>query len=157
MSHAPLPSGSQPPRRLLLPRLVAAAFILSILTIAIASWEVTKGRSPTTASPLIDELLRTPDERRCTRDVSAVVGRFLTPGLSRDEARSLLNAAFVEKPAPLFWTVRDDAFVADEGAVIRFRRIMRFTAFGNQTVTGEVAMEGDRVAQVRAQMACPFN
>lgn len=156
MNSSATPSSRKPPRGLLF-KLVAAAFLTTILVLAVASVDIARGQNVVTASPLVRELLRTSDERRCDLDVSAVVARQLAPGLSRREAKAALEAAVIEKPRPWFWTVTDDGSVTDAGAEIRFRRVIRHTAFGNQAVVGALAMEGDAVRRVSARMICPFN
>lgn len=138
-------------------KLVAGAFLTTILALAVASVDIARGQNVVTDSPLVRELLRTSDERRCDLDVSPVAARHLAPGLSRRQARAVLDAAVIEKPRPWFWTVSDDGFVTDAGAEIRFRRVIRHTAFGNQAVTGALVMEGDAVREVSARMICPFN
>lgn len=156
MTSSPTPSSPKPSRGLLF-KLVAAAFLTTILVLAVASVDIARGQNVVTASPLVTDLLRTSDERRCDLDVTSVAARHLAPGLSRREARGVLDAAVIEKPRPWFWTVTDDGFVTDAGAEIRFRRVIRHTAFGNQAVVGAVAMEGEAVRQVSARMICPFN
>ena len=156
MTSSPNATGRKPPRGFLL-KFVAAAFVTTILVLAVASVDIARGQNVVTASPFVTDLLRTSDERRCDLDVTPVAARHLAPGLSRREARAVLDAAVIEKPRPWFWTVVDDGFVTDAGAEIRFRRVIRHTAFGNQAVVGALAMEGDAVRQVSARMICPFN
>lgn len=141
----------------LLPRIVAVAFVATVAILAIASWDVSRGRVPVTSSPLVEDLLRTPEERRCDRDVSAVVTRHLPVGMTRVEAIGVLERARVQAPEPWFWRPTRDDRIRDQGAEISFTRVIRFTSFGNQLVTGTVAMDGDQVRTVSARMTCPFN
>jgi hypothetical protein len=137
-------------------RIVAGTFIGAVAVLGIASWDIARGRAPETASPLIIAVLNTPEDRRCARDVSTVVGRYLTPGMARREAENLLAAATVAAPAPWFWTpVREDRLESLPDR-IRFTRTMRFTAFGNQKVEGEAVLDGDAVRSVTARTVCAF-
>jgi hypothetical protein len=137
-------------------RIVAGAFIGAVVVLGIASWDIARGRAPETASPLIISVLNTPEDRRCARDVSAVVARYVRPGMARGEAESLLAAATVAAPNPWFWTpVREDRLESLPDR-IRFTRTIRFTAFGNQKVDGEAMLEADVVRAVSARTVCAF-
>lgn len=140
-----------------LTKVVGVAFVSAVAALAVASWDIARGRVPVTTSPLINGLLETPDQRTCSRDVSAVVARFIPPGLPRAEVRRVLEGARVEAPEPWFWKPAREENVIDAGAEIGFVRVMRFTAFGNQKVIGKVQMAGDQASSLTARMICPFN
>jgi hypothetical protein len=146
----------QPPRRRLT-LVVAAGFLALIAALAIASWDIARGRAPVTTSPLIEALLETPEERRCSRDVAAIVARHVTPGMARADARAVLERATVTAPTPWFWTPAREESVTDAPDGLHFVRVMRFTAFGNQKVIGKALIADGRVASVTATMVCPFN
>jgi hypothetical protein len=66
----------------------------------------------------------------------------------------VLAAATVTPPRPWFWRPRiEDAVTAGEGA-LGFVRTIRYTAFGNQTLRGEVSLAGGRVTAVTARLVC---
>lgn len=140
-----------------LAKIVAVAFVLAIAVLAVASWDVSRGRVPVTASAMIEDLLNTPDDRRCDRDVSAVLARHLPPGMARADALAVLERAVVVPPRPWFWTPRSGDSISETDGEIRFVRVMRFTSFGNQLVSGAVTIEAGRVRSVAARMTCPFN
>jgi hypothetical protein len=123
----------------------------------VASWDIARGRVPVTTSPLINDLHNTPEDRKCTRDVSAVVARHVTPGMTRAEALKLLNDAYVEMPQPWFWRPAREESVTGAPGKIGFVRVMRFTAFGNQKIVGSADIADDRVTGVSAMMVCPFS
>lgn len=148
------PSPSKEPAPRLLPRLVAAAFAITIVALGLASWDIARGRAPETGSPMIVALLQEPDNRLCSRDVARTIAPFLRPGMARDQALAVLAAATVTPPRPWFWRPRiEDAVTAGEGA-IGFVRTIRYTAFGNQTLRGEVSLAEGRVAVVTARLVC---
>ncbi len=138
-------------------KIAGAGFGLLVAAMAVASWDVAKGRVPVTSSALIEDLLNTPEDRRCSRDVSAVVARHVRPGMTRAEALKVLNDAFVEQPRPLFWRPAREESVTGTPDKIGFVRVMRFTAFGNQKIVGSADIAEERVTGVQATMACPFS
>ena len=140
----------------LIPRLVAIGFVGSISALAIASWDVARGRVPDTVSPLIIDLLTTPDARTCTRDASRAVGAFLKPGMPRADVIALLQEAVVARPVPWFWTPRMEDSITEQPGSIAFVRVMRYTAFGNHKVSGTVNLRDNMLADVTARVACAF-
>ncbi len=141
----------------LIPRIVGAVFLAAVIALGVASWDVARGRVPETRSALLLDVLESPDDRICTRDASAIAARHIKPGMSRAEALDVLGKATVVPPKPLFWTVKPQDALADQGASIAFTRVARYTAFGNHVLTGAVALEGDAVRSVSARSICPFN
>ncbi len=140
----------------LIPRLVAVGFVGSIAALAIASWDVARGRAPDTSSPLIVALLTAPEARTCTRDGSAAVAAHLKPGMPREEALATLRQATVSAPSPWFWTPRSEDSLTEQPGRIDFVRVMRYTAFGNHRVSGSVLLQDGAVAEVKARIACAF-
>ena len=140
----------------IIPRLVAIGFVGSILALAVASWDVARGRVPDTDSPLIIALLTTPEARTCTRDASQGVGIFLRPGLPRADVLALLQQAVVARPAPWFWTPRTEDSISEQPERIEFVRVMRYTAFGNHKVSGTVNLRDNMLVDVSARVACAF-
>ncbi len=145
-----------PTRHLLVPRLVAVAFVTAVLVLAVASWDIARGRAPDTTSALIADLLQTPENRRCSRDATDVVARYFPVGMTRAAAALVLDTATIATPHPWFWTPKNEDAVTDTGAALGFTRTIRYTAFGNQKVTGEVAFENGLVGSVGAKVVCAF-
>ncbi len=140
----------------LIPRLVAIGFVGSISALAIASWDVARGRVPDTESPLIIALLTAPEARTCTRDASQGVATFLKPGMSRADVLAVLQQAVVSKPVPWFWTPRTEDSITEQSGSIDFVRVMRYTAFGNHKVSGTVNLGDNVLVDVKARVACAF-
>ncbi len=137
-------------------RIVAAAFFSAVAALAVASWDIARGRVPETASPLMQALLADPENSTCDRDVSGLMARFVTPGMSAEAAQAVLSEARVIAPRPWFWTpvMEDRLEPSSEG--LRFTRVLRYTAFGNHRVTGMVHIGDGRVEKVTARSVCAF-
>ena len=145
-----------PPDMKLIPRLVAIGFVVSILVLGVASWDVARGRVPDTASPLIIALLTTPEARTCTRDASQGVAAFIKPGMARGDVLAVLQQAVVARPAPWFWTPRMEDSIREQPDSIEFVRVMRYTAFGNHKVSGKANLRDNVLVDVTARVACAF-
>jgi hypothetical protein len=139
-----------------LSKLMFAGFGLTIAALAVASWDVARGRAPDTASLLMLDALAGGDNRTCTRDASALVQRHVPPGLPAAEAEARLRAATIALPRAWFWTpASQDALEASETGLV-FTRTVRASPFGNQLLRGLVVLEAGQVARVEARMICPF-
>lgn len=149
---------THPARTRTIAKVVAAGFLLSIATLAIASWDLARGRSPDTNSPLLIAVLQTPDNRTCTRDLPGISARFFPAGQPAAEARALIDGATVVPPRPWFWTPKvEEMTEADPaGAFLRFQRTFQFTPFGSNVLTGALTFRDGRVATARLGVRCPF-
>jgi hypothetical protein len=137
-------------------RIVAAAFVSAVAALAVASWDIARGRAPETASPLMQALLADPENRTCDRDVSALVARFVSPGMTVEAARGVLSEARVAAPSPWFWTPASEDRLEPSSEGLSFTRVLRYTAFGNHRITGLVRIGDGRVEQVIARSVCAF-
>lgn len=150
-----LPAGTESrPHGRLLPRLVAAAFLIAVAALGLASWDIARGRAPETASPLVQDLLETPENRRCSRDAGEALRRHLPAGMARAEALRLLAGAVVTPPRPWFWTPVVEDRLFEETGRIRFTRVIRYTAFGNQKLTGEITLAEGLVQSASGEVVC---
>ena len=145
-----------PKRSLLVPRIVAVAFVGSITVLGVTSWDIARGRVPETASPLINDLLQTPENRRCSRDASDVLVRHMPVGTPREAALGVLSAAVVVPPRPWFWQPAAEDSTREQGSEVGFVRAIRYTAFGNQKVSGTLRLENGVVGAVSGQVVCAF-
>lgn len=141
----------------LLPRIVAAAFLATILALALASWDIARGRVPETGSALVVDLLQMPENRRCSQDVSPVLTRHVRAGMTKVEAVAALKLAVVTPPSPWFWTPKVEDTVADrpDGGV-EATRVIRYTAFGNQKLAARLDIGDGVVTKASGVVICPF-
>ena len=147
---------ASPPRSLLVPRIVAVAFVTSIAALGIASWDIARGRVPDTASPLVLQLLETPENRRCSRDAAAELGKFLPVGMPKAAVIALLQNAQVGQPQPWFWRPMAEDALTEAADTISFTRVIRYTAFGNQKVAGEIGFDNQMLKSVAGRVVCAF-
>lgn len=143
-------------RRVLVPRLVAAAFLGSIMVLAIASWDVARGRVPDTDSPLLLDVLNSKEDRTCTRDLPELADKHFPKGMTEESARALLAASIVAKPRPWFWTPKPEDRMSAVSAAgeMSFVRTLRYTPFGNHHVNGVVTFSGGRVTGAKLRVIC---
>jgi hypothetical protein len=137
-------------------RIVATAFVTAIAALAIASWDIARGRAPETASPLMQALLADPENRTCDRDVSALVGRFVPQGMTVEAAERLLREASVTPPQPWFWSPAPEDRLEASSEGLSFTRVLRYTAFGNHRIAGMVRIGDGRVERITARSVCAF-
>ncbi len=144
------------PRRVLVPRLVAAAFLGTIAVLAIASWDVARGRVPETDSPLLLDVLNSKEDRTCTRDLPDLAAKHFPKGMAEAEARALLAAARVNPPSPWFWTPKPEDRISPAGVPgdLTFVRTLRYTPFGNHHVNGALTLADGKVTGARLRVIC---
>ncbi|MGL4440019.1 MAG: hypothetical protein ACRCUE_12185 [Bosea sp. (in: a-proteobacteria)] len=146
-----------PPRRnLLIPRLVAVAFVGSIAVLAFASWDVARGRVPETDAPLLLDVLNSPENRTCTRDLPELAAKHFPPGMTESAMRALVSASTVKPPRPWVWTpkVEDAIFATTPTGEISFVRTLRYTPFGNHHVNGTITVLDGKVTASKLRVVC---
>jgi hypothetical protein len=143
-------------RNLLVPRLVATVFVGSIAVLALASWDVARGRVPETDSALLLDVLNSPENRTCTRDLPELAARYFPPGMTEAALMALLGNSTVKPPRPLTWSPKiEDAISAiSQTGEISFVRTLRFTPFGNHHVNGIVTLVDGKVSGARLRVVC---
>jgi hypothetical protein len=151
-------NAASPPRsrNLLIPRLVAVAFVGSIAALALASWDVAQGRVPDTDAPLLLDVLNSPENRTCTRDLPELAQKHFPAGMSEADMRALLAASTVKPPRPWLWTPKSDDVVSAVGQTgdLRFVRTLRYTPFGNHHVDGALTLSDGKVTAARLRVVC---
>lgn len=147
---------SSKPRSLLIPRLVAAAFVGSITILALASWDVARGRVPETDAPLLLDVLNSPENRTCTRDLPELAARYFPAGMSEAAMRALVLASSVKPPRPWLWTPKSDDVMsaASPTGEVSFVRTLRYTPFGNHHVNGAVTLSDGKVTGAKLRVVC---
>jgi hypothetical protein len=143
-------------RSLLIPRLVAVAFVGSIAVLAFASWDVARGRVPDTDAPMLLDVLNSPENRTCTRDLPELAAKHFPVGMSESAVRALVAASTVKPPRPWVWTpkVEDTLSPTAANGEITFVRTLRFTPFGNHHVNGIVTLADGKVAAAKLRVVC---
>ncbi|MCX7341745.1 MAG: hypothetical protein NT037_14715 [Hyphomicrobiales bacterium] len=143
-------------RRVLVPRMVAAAFLGTIAVLAIASWDVARGRVPETESPLLLDVLNSKEDRTCTRDLPDLAAKHFPKGMAEAEARTLLGTARVTPPAPWFWRPKAEDQISPAGSPgdLSFVRTLRYTPFGNHHVNGALTLADGKVTGARLRVVC---
>lgn len=145
-----------PHRSLLLPRFVAAAFVTSIAVLGLASWDVARGRVPETDAPLLLDVLNSPENRTCTRDLPELAAKHFPPGMTEAAMRALLAASTVKPPRPWLWTPKSEDAVSSlsPAGEISFVRTLRYTPFGNHHVNGAVSLSDGKVTGAKLRVVC---
>jgi hypothetical protein len=145
-----------PKRSLLVPRIVAVAFVGSIAALGIASWDVAQGRVPDTEAPLLLDALNSPENRTCTRDLPDLAARYFPAGMTEAAMRALVAASVVKPPRPWLWTPKvSDAISPTSGTgEVGFVRTLRYTPFGNHMLTGTVTLDQGSVSAARLRVVC---
>lgn len=144
------------PRSLLIPRLVAIAFVGSIAVLAIASWDVAQGRVPDTDAPLLLDVLNSPENRTCSRSLPEIAAKYFPPGMSEAAMRALITASTVKPPRPWLWspTIEDMISAASPSGEVSFVRTLRYTPFGNHHVNGVVTVIDGNVSGAKLRVVC---
>ncbi len=154
----PLMNSDKTPQRrnLLVPRLVATAFVGSVAALGIASWDVAQGRVPDTDAPLLLDALNSPENRTCTRDLPELAAKHFPAGMTEEAMRTLIASSVVKPPRPWLWTPKgSDAISPTSGTgEISFVRTLRYTPFGNHLLTGTVTLSQGSVSAARLRVVC---
>jgi hypothetical protein len=157
MRPAAMMKSDQPAQpRTLLPRLVAVAFVGAIAVLAFASWDVARGRVPETDAPLLLDVLNSPENRTCTRDLPELAAKYFPVGMGESAVRAIVAASTVKPPRPWSWTpkIEDTISVTAPNGEISFVRTLRYTPFGNHHVNGTVTLAGGTVTASKLRVVC---
>ena len=143
-------------RHLLIPRLVATAFVGSIAALGIASWDVARGRVPDTNAPLLLDALNSPENRTCTRDLPELAARYFPAGMTEEAMRALVAVSTVKPPRPWLWTPKGSDAISPTSSAgeVSFVRTLRYTPFGNHQLMGTVTLSQGNVAAARLRVVC---
>jgi aspartate aminotransferase len=90
------------------------------------------------------------------RAIADVLARHLPVGTPREAALGVLSAAVVVPPRPWFWQPAAEDSTRQQGSEVGFVRAIRYTAFGNQKVSGTLRLENGVVVAVSGQVVCAF-
>jgi hypothetical protein len=137
-------------------RLIALGFALFALVCGIVSLDYARGRVPETESALILAVLGGGADKKCRRDVSAIVARHIQPGMPRGEAMAVISGVTVKLPQPWFWKASRTEALVDEVDRIRATRTLRATAFGNELLMMDIILKEGRVESLAARVECAF-
>lgn len=137
-------------------RLVAIAFFGTVAALGVASWDVAQGRVPRTNAPLLLDVLNSPENRTCTRDLPELAAKHFPVGMPEADARTLVTSSTVEPPRPWLWTPKlEDAISAtNPTGEFSFVRTLRYTPFGNHQVTGSVTIADGKVIASKLRVVC---
>ena len=96
------------------------------------------------------------DAEAGARSSADLLARHLPVGTPREAALGVLSAAVVVPPRPWFWQPAAEDSTRQQGSEVGFVRAIRYTAFGNQKVSGTLRLENGVVVAVSGQVVCAF-
>jgi hypothetical protein len=137
-------------------RLIGIFFAVFALVCLAVTYDYSRGRTTSTSSPLVSDVLAATTARDCGRDATEIVQRYIPVGTDQAQAEQVLQTVAIEPPKPWFWKPSVENSTSRDGDSLDALRTIKITAFGNNLLRIHLSFAERKVKRVAAEVVCRF-